>query len=611
MFLKKLDMLSPYITLYFKGEKKHSSRFSGGLSVVAYILIFITGVYYILNFIKKKDPKAYFFNRYVEDAGNFPLNSSSMFNYIQICNQTTNQPIPFDFSSIRIIGTDEGFSDEIMNDPNIILTKSHWLYGYCNNDSDIEGIEDIIDFSNFEKSCCIRKYYDKTTQKYYNTGEKEFRWPVIEKGCSHPNRTFYGIIMQRCDEVPELIRAQGKECRSSSEISDFITHISLKFEIIDTYPDILNYETPLTKYFYEITSAITNGIFIVNHLNFNPVSVLSHKGLFFEDLQSELSYIFVQNEKHTIDASVLAANETTNGCLIGIYFWMQNTLQLYERMYIKLQDSLSDIGGMFSVIETVCYLINMIVHNFIIVLDTEDLVINRDNDNFNERNRKRRPSILRKATRIASPPKRHIICKNLYEKDRTDQISTSSRGNIDNFNNGLIPNNSNNNSIIDNKNNNNNFLLDNSLQSNNINDKVNNASLPEQNNIDYKKNNEKKEKGLRSIIKKEKKVKKENNNKKASFDVRKRKTINLDDKKIQEKIDDIDNRPIEKQNFNFCKYILYLIQFRNKEHKIFYYENFRAKLISEENIIQSYLDIYKLLESFKLFKSKDKNSSIS
>jgi hypothetical protein len=253
----------------------------------------------------------------------------------------------------------------------------------------------------------------------------------------------------------------------------------------------------------------------------------------------------------------------------------------------------------------------MIVHNFIIVLDTEDLVINRDNDNFNERNRKRRPSILRKATRIASPPKRHIICKNLYEKDRTDQISTSSRGNIDNFNNGLIPNNSNNNSIIDNKNNNNNFLLDNSLQSNNINDKVNNASLPEQNNIDYKKNNEKKEKGLRSIIKKEKKVKKENNNKKASFDVRKRKTINLDDKKIQEKIDDIDNRPIEKQNFNFCKYILYLIQFRNKEHKIFYYENFRAKLISEENIIQSYLDIYKLLESFKLFKSKDKNSSIS
>ena len=609
MFLKKLDMLSPYITLYFKGEKKHSSRFSGVLSVVAYILIFITGVYYILNFIKKKDPKAYFFNRYVEDAGNFPLNSSSMFNYIQICNQTTNQPIPFDFSSIRIIGTDEGFSDEIMNDPKIILTKSHWLYGYCNNDSDIEGIEDIIDFSNFEKSSCIRKYYNKTTKTYYNTGEKGFRWPIIEKGCSHPNRTFYGIIMQRCDEVPELIRAQGMECRSSPEISDFITHISLKFEIIDNYPDILNYKTPLMKYFYEVTSAITNGIFIVNHLNFNPVSVLSHKGLFFDDLQSELSYIFVQNEKHTIDASILAANETTNGCLIGIYFWMQNTLQLYERIYIKLQDSLSDIGGMFSVIETVCYLINMIVHNFIIVLDTEDLVINRDNDNFNERNRKRRPSILKKATRIGSPPKRHIICKNLYKIDGADLSSNSSRGNIDNFSNGLIPNNknnSNNNNIIDNKNNKNNFLLDNSFQSHNINNKVTNASLPEQNDIDYKKNNEKKEKGLRNIIKKEKKEKNQNN-KKVGFGIKKKYTINLDDKKIQEKIDDIDKRPIEKQNFNFCKYILYLVQLRNKDHKIFYYENFRAKLISEENIIQSYLDIYKLLESYKLFKSRDKN----
>ena len=85
MFLKKLDMLSPYITLYFKGEKKHSSKFSGILSIITYLLVLIISIYYIVEFVNKKSPKAYFFNRYVEDAGDFTLNSSSMFNFIQIC----------------------------------------------------------------------------------------------------------------------------------------------------------------------------------------------------------------------------------------------------------------------------------------------------------------------------------------------------------------------------------------------------------------------------------------------------------------------------------------------------------------------------------------------
>ena len=35
---------------------------------------------------------------------------------------------------------------------------------------------------------------------------------------------------------------------------------------------------------------------------------------------------------------------------------------------------------------------------------------------------------------------------------------------------------------------------------------------------------------------------------------------------------------------------------------ISYYEDFRAKLISEENIIQNYIDVYKLLEVNKLKK---------
>ena len=38
------------------------------------------------------------------------------------------------------------------------------------------------------------------------------------------------------------------------------------------------------------------------------------------------------------------------------------------------------------------------------------------------------------------------------------------------------------------------------------------------------------------------------------------------------------------------------------DKKISYYEDFRAKLISEENIIQSYLDVYRLLKTNNLSK---------
>ena len=54
MIFKKIDMLSPPITLFFKGDNSHSSIFSGILTIVAYIIIVIFGVYYSLILFKRK-----------------------------------------------------------------------------------------------------------------------------------------------------------------------------------------------------------------------------------------------------------------------------------------------------------------------------------------------------------------------------------------------------------------------------------------------------------------------------------------------------------------------------------------------------------------------------
>ena len=585
-------MLSPYITLYFKGGKKHSSNFSSILSIFTYVIVFIAAIYYIIDFINKNDPIAYFFNRYVEDAGNFPLNSSSMFNFIQLKDIDTNEALPFDYSKVRVIGFDDVEYGQYMENPDIVLNANHWVYGYCNNNSDTEGISYLIDFDNYEKSSCIRKYYDKNTKQYYNTGEKGFRWPVLEKGCSHPKRTYYGIILQRCDKVSESIRAQNIECSSEKDITDYINKISLDFEIIDSYPDILNYRIPLTKYFYSVTSAISNGVYIVNHLNFNPVRVITHNGIFFDNIVEEYSYIFVQNEKHTIDSSSLGQDQTTNGCLIGIYFWMQNTLQYYERVYSRLQDNLSYIGGIYSVVESVAYILNLLVHSYIILLDTEDLVINEDKSYYTERNMSKRPTIFRNANLNLNPPRRHYAPnKKKFENNfPEDQRTSNNQRFILNY-----PDNSNNNSkrIIDDKDVN--IYFDNLKRidninivskSNNIRDKNYTKNYRNRNNLGFNINENKSDKN--QIFNER-------------FNQNKEERI-LD---LRQNSDNIDNNsPIEKINYNCIKYLWKSLPCRKNDKKIDYYENFRSKLISEESIIQNYLDIYKLLELNNLLDKK-------
>ena len=134
MLLRSFDLISPPITLYFRGQKKHYSIFSGILTIFSYILIIISGIYYSLIFIDKENPIVYFFNRYVEDAGEFPLNASSIFSFIQLIDTKSNRPIPMDFQAFRILGFDEVYSTTYITDDDGTSPKkrnptefNHWL----------------------------------------------------------------------------------------------------------------------------------------------------------------------------------------------------------------------------------------------------------------------------------------------------------------------------------------------------------------------------------------------------------------------------------------------------------------------------------------------------
>ena len=479
-----------------------------------------------------------------------------MFNYIQFIDKFDSSKLGFDFSVFRAVGVNSVYYDQYMNNPELISNVSHWIYGTCNDNTDIKGIEDIINPVVYNNAACIREYYNANERKYYKTGEKGFIWPIIEKGCSNLNGTFYGIIIQRCDYAPKSLKYNGPACKSEGEISKIIGTLSLKFQIVDQYADILNYTNPFTKYFYEVASAIKDGIYIINHLNFNPADMLTHNGIFFDNQIDEYTYIFKQNEKHTIDQSSLPANQTTNGCLIGVYLWMQNTLQHFERNYDKLQDLLSYIGGISRIIMTLGYYLNLLINNYISLLDIEELIINRDKMNYEDRKKfKRRPSFLKKIKEIENPSRRQFLTEhsNLFSTNK-QQMSSLNRGK-ENLN---SPNSKYNKINIYNKN-----------------------KIPYKNKYYYKNNN--------------KILKEKNENLKITIRAV-RKTSEQKYKKEEGEL------TIKRHNFNWFKYIWYLICCKSNNNMIGYWENIRYSLISEENIIQNYIDIYTLLKIHNIEK---------
>ena len=255
MFIRRLDFLSPSITLYYKGDNTHSSIFSGILTIIVYSICLTFGIFYAIDFFKKANPQVCYYNRYVEDAGEFPVNSSSMFNFIQILDTEKNTPDIVDFDLIRIIGLQE--TVDFYQEDNDLSKYNHWIYGPCNNSTDTEGINDLINFEHFTESACIRKYYNKNDKKYYDTNDQNFKWPIILHGCSHPNRTFYGIIIEKCRNNTLKLLSDKRYCKPKEETIKYIRKSSVNFQLIDQFTDILNFSTPYRKYFY----SISNGLF--------------------------------------------------------------------------------------------------------------------------------------------------------------------------------------------------------------------------------------------------------------------------------------------------------------------------------------------------------------
>jgi hypothetical protein len=167
---KSYDYLSPEITLYYKNYDRHSSTFSGILTILAYIIIIILSIIFSLDFLLKMNPVSFFYNKFVSDSGIIPFNSTGIFHFIVVGEQVD---IDYDDRTFSIIGLNEEYNVILEN--NSQINFNHWIYSPCDN-SDISYLKKYLnDYSgSFSKGLCINKFYNATSKEVISKNNVNF-----------------------------------------------------------------------------------------------------------------------------------------------------------------------------------------------------------------------------------------------------------------------------------------------------------------------------------------------------------------------------------------------------------------------------------------------------
>ena len=259
---------------------------------------------------------------------------------------------------------------------------------------------------------------------------------------------------------------------------------------------------------------------------------------------------------------------------------MQNRLQYYERNYERFQDILGDIGGIREIIYLIAAFINTLYSYYTILLDTEQIIFTIENNNEKD---KLSSNNKDKINEILNPPK----IQKAYIDSNTKQLSNMQRlikDDINVYEDINLYNNKKNNNLFENKN-----------------DDINNININDANNEG---NTKKEGENINLTIKR---IKKRKSSSKIKIKMAERKKSEDISKLVSEQTKENKINQIQKRNISLLKFIKYLFYCKKKDVNISYIEEYREKIVSEESMIQDYLDLNYIKS---LYKQKENNVNI-
>ena len=373
-----LDLLSPPITLFHLERRTHTSKIGACLVI---ILVTVSGGYisYLLySIIMHNKVVSMFYKKFEFEAGHYPFNSSSIFHFIQIFSSDNGGYFDkYDTKYIRAFTT---LVHSNMKDSDLEL-YDHWVFDTCQKNIDDKDVDPFVfhNVENFTNAVCIKYFFNSTEKKYYQLEEKGFFWPYLEHGMAQRNNIYLTTTIQKCTN-DSIINELFGNCPSQKEIDEYLSHyLALYLYFTDIKIDPTNYKKPTQKYLQTITTKIgTNETFVENYLHYSPLKIRTNEGSLFGSTHEMKSFYFDFNIKNS------KSNNQNYFTITKYYHLMQNDVQIYERRYNNIFDSLSEIGGIIQSVFYIFYWLNYVYNKYIIAYDTNSLFFHVKDNQFKE-----------------------------------------------------------------------------------------------------------------------------------------------------------------------------------------------------------------------------------
>lgn len=596
MTLRNIDILSPEITLFYYGNRRHATNFGAILT----LLLILISIFYIINLIiniSHHEISNYIFYRsYMTNISHYYFNDTSgIFHYFQLYDTKTKTFGEYNPKYIRIFMSRiyQAYQENLFN----LSDNEHWVYDLCTNGIDNKNInKDVFDKDKnktFEISACLKYYYDNITHTYYNIDDKyNFKYPYLVYGTGNNNNIFLETIIEKCENSSVTNKILGN-CGQQNEIDEYFKkYNSIFFHLLENEVNADNYKKPLYQYFYSIGSSLNINSVSVNNINLSPLDIEIKQGIIVPKSKKFKTYSFEENRRVTWE------NKNNKKILSIFNYWIQNSGNVIKGSYRTLYDILPNIGGFIHLIHFVFYCINFLYNQYITLVHCNELIFRMTNtDDPKSLNIKKilyddiitiRDEIkFRDESRFLKDMKKRdsiYITKKARQKRKSEKENNKSI-NYNNFNNDNDKNNnlSNSNDLMNNlpKNNlimNNITVIKNVKTNNNYNysskkigDNINNITF---------KNDEKLNFQFSSQIKE---------------------YFNNKDRDLKE---EPLNATLTSLFITFFNYIMSLLRHPEKKRIFSILNNFREKILSEEHIFKSNIILFHLEKYFDIQENK-------
>jgi hypothetical protein len=403
--LKNLDLIATDIGLNYRGKTKYKSLIGGTLSILIISLTIVGLIYFGRELYEKRNPIMISSTNFNPMPSNSSLNPENFPFFLAVQDYSNNLEYFIDDTIYemtariykRIVFEDQqGNVKANITKTNIKLEQCSWKKHFYN-------MEYIFGNYLIEKAWCIRPEDNHFIKGEFNVDE------------------FYELqfFVTPCWNRTE----NNNSCKSQVEIAKRLDRSYVVYNYGYYFLSPKNFTTPLKRRNKEMFSRITTYTFKKVFSYMKKLNFTTDSGLVFEDFSTE-SYIQADSVYEVLEPSIPKNGDPIWSMDLRMYF----NEDLFTRNYLKFQNLLAIMGGLYNGLIKISFLLKFILfkHFFWIDLMNDNFQIDIANQkkSLMKENILAGSSLLNKFDLENSLKRKNISETKKFHLDNKKQIST-------------------------------------------------------------------------------------------------------------------------------------------------------------------------------------------